>query len=152
MGGKMLISIMVVISIYLVPMTYAQDMYETGTASFRPAPFFDMSCPQYRISDLTDTKVTIAGYPVWQGPETCGRNYSICCTGSAIAGAPNPCTSECVVVMVVEHCLFIFPTICKPLSPLLESTTFQLSQQAFSIISTSDNNPNSVITIKYKSV
>ncbi|XP_058227117.1 EG45-like domain containing protein [Rhododendron vialii] len=143
MGAKILISILVVISIYLVPMTYAQYMY-SGTASVRPAPYADRSCPDETISDLNNTCVAIAGDAVWEGPQTCGTKYFINCTGSTIQGLPCPCTGKSVVVTIVEHCLT--SVTCSVNGNF---NTFQLSQEAFLEIA-DPTYPN--IAIEYKRV
>ncbi|KAI8570169.1 hypothetical protein RHMOL_Rhmol01G0012600 [Rhododendron molle] len=117
---------MVIISIFLIPMTHA---YSSGTASFRPAYHF--------YCNITATNGAIAGDAIWEGPQTCGANYSIVCTGSAIAGLPCPCkANQSVVVMIVAQCLAPPITICS-----VTGSTFLLNAQAFSQITTYPN-PN----------
>ncbi|XP_062163162.1 EG45-like domain containing protein [Alnus glutinosa] len=89
-----------------------------GTASFYKPPYFPSACNGYR-----DDGIFIAGASdaLWKNGAACGKDYLVYCTG-ATNQAPQPCTSNDVVVRIVDYC----PKGCRG--------TINLSEDAFSMI------------------
>ncbi|KAG5563792.1 hypothetical protein RHGRI_000104 [Rhododendron griersonianum] len=82
-------------------MTHA---YSSGTASFSAATFSGKcSLDSIILSNYACKTSFLAGNAIWEGPQTCGANYSIVCTGSANADLPCPCkANQSVVVTIVR--------------------------------------------------
>ncbi|KAH7846242.1 hypothetical protein Vadar_011678 [Vaccinium darrowii] len=144
MVAKNVSTMIVMISITLIPMvvmSYGPEMEGTATPRV-PAPFADVSCPNFRTRDLTDPYVAIAGDAVWEGDWTCGKKFKITCISSVDNLPPCPCKPDTsVVVTIVDHCLT--QETCTA-----TGDAFYLSTQAFDIISY----PSPNINVKYERV
>ncbi|KAI6685996.1 hypothetical protein NL676_031909 [Syzygium grande] len=81
--------------------------------------------------------IAAASNVFWQGGPAYGRKYRVSCTGAAVPGTPNPCTSRSVVVKIVNHC----PRGC--------GGTIDLSKEAFATIPNPDAGKVEVTYFQY---
>ncbi|KAL3538333.1 hypothetical protein ACH5RR_001699 [Cinchona calisaya] len=112
----------------LISAAYANDGLATYYNIYNPSACYGFATPTDLIAAASPT--------IWEGLSTCGRRYSVTCTGSTNAGTPHPCTGERVAVEIVDFC------------PGCQGT-FDLGQDAFAAIADLDAG---VILIEYDRV
>ncbi|KAJ4843478.1 hypothetical protein Tsubulata_035350 [Turnera subulata] len=110
---------------------------DIGTAAQYSPPYLPTACYREDTSQFpSDNLFAAAGEGIWDNKAACGRQYSVRCISSSVAGACNP--DQIIQVKIVDYA----PSLPSP--PSASGTTIVLSEIAFGSIADPSTAPASI--------